>query len=362
MPGIYTHNYIFRKCAENILKNRNRSYINRSIETLFATPEHFKAGLFGAIGPNIFDYMNIRQKGESYANEITFALHNKSCLPFLQNMTDIVMNNKDSRNEWSSVQRSYLLGYISHIISDAILHPYVFYSTGFPDKMERSEIDYYRKKTLRFEYNIDNYFLYRDESGAIIRSLEEMLPVSRIKGKKVIWPSIKYLVLESLKRENEPLYRKYFSDIKQEKLDGDTGPVKYFDKIPGGISLSYRIKRTENPKWINIIDKLCGSPLTYSDFFVRYPAPKRVDEDAMNIHQGRWQYPAMQKGFRYESVLHLIKTAIEQIVIAWEMIEPAVYGEKQGDLSNIISLNAYTGEKGIFFEDMKIKDPVKLKV
>jgi len=120
MPGIYTHNYIFRKCVESILKNRNRSYINRSIETLFSTPEHFKAGLFGAIGPNIFDYMNVRQKGEGYAHEITFALHDRSCTGFLHHMTGIVMNNKDSRNEWSSVQRGYLLGYISHIISDSV--------------------------------------------------------------------------------------------------------------------------------------------------------------------------------------------------------------------------------------------------
>jgi len=362
MPGIYTHNYIFRKCVETILKNRNRSYINKSIETLFSTPEHFKAGLFGAIGPNIFDYMNLKPKGESYGNEISFALHDKNCGTYLRHMTDIVMNNKDSRNEWSSVQRGYLLGYVSHIISDSILHPYIFYSSGFPDNMERVEINYYRKLNLRFEYNIDNFFLYRDEWGALIKSLDEMLPVSIIKGKKVIWPSIKYLILEALKRDNEPFFQKYFKGIKRDRLDGDTGPVSNFDRIPLGISLCYKIKRTENPKWINIIDKLCENPLTYSDFFVRYPQPKRVDEDAMNIHQGRWQYPAFQRGFRYESVLHLIKFSIEQIVNFWEMIEPGVYGDKIFDLNENMVLNAYTGESGAFFEDMKIKDPVKLKV
>jgi len=362
MPGIYTHNYIFRKSVENILKSRNRSYINRSIETLFSTPEHFKAGLFGAIGPNIFDYMQIRTRGESYGNEITFALHNRNCASFLRQMTNIVMDNKDSRNEWSAVQRGYLLGYISHIISDSILHPYIFYSSGFPDRMEKGEINYYRKKTLRFEYNIDNYFLYRDESSHLIHSLEDMLPVYKVKGKKVVIPAIKYLLLESLKRENEPLFRKYFNDIKSIKLDGDIGPVKYFDRIPAGISLCYKIKRTENHRWINLIDKLCENPLTYSDFFVRYPLPKRIDEDAMNIHQGRWQYPATQRGFRYESVLHLIKFAIEQIVRAWELVEPAVYGIKSPEIDEIMLLNAYTGENGVFFEDMKIKDPVRIKV
>jgi len=362
MPGIYTHNYIFRKSVEIILKNKNRSYINRSIEALFATPEHFKAGLFGAIGPNIFDYMHIKQKADSYGNEITFALHNKSCAPFLQNMADIVINNKDSRNEWASVQRAYLLGYISHIISDSVLHPYIFYSSGFPDKMESGEINHYRRINLKFEYNIDNYLLYRDESGAVINSLEEMLPVYTHRSKKAVWPSIKYLILESLKRENEILFHKYFKDIRRDRLDGDIGAVKNFDKIPAGILLCYKIKRTENDRWINIIDKLADNPLTYSDYFVRYPKPKRVDEDALNIHQGRWQYPAHQRGFRYESVLHLIKFTIEQIVGVWELVEPAVYGSKTLDLNEMMILNAYTGEKGAFFEDMKIKDPVKLKV
>lgn len=362
MPGIYTHNYIFRRCVENVLKNRSRSYINRSIETLYSTPEHFKAGLFGAIGPNIFDYMHFYRKGNSYGNEIAFALHDRSCTSYLQHMTDIVMKNKDSRNEWSAVQRGYLLGYISHIISDSILHPYIFYSSGFPENMEMGEINYWRRRNLRFQYNIDNYFIYRDESGAIIRSLEEMLPVYTGRGKKVVWPSIKYLILESLKRENEPLLRKSFPDLKQKRIDGDTGKVKNFDRIPLWISLCYKIKRTENSKWINIIDKLADNPLTYSDFLIRYPLPKRVDEDALNIHQGRWQYPALQRGFRYESVLHLIKFSIEQIVGVWELIEPAIYETKTLDINEIIGLSSYTGEKGVFFNEMKIKDPVRLKV
>lgn len=362
MPGIYTHNYIFRKSVESILKSKSRSYLNRSLETLFSTPEHFKAGLFGSIGPNIFDYMNIRTKKTGYGNEITFALHDKNCRGFLQQMVDIVINNKDIRNEWSSVQRAYLFGYISHIISDSILHPYIFYSSGFPDKMEKKDIIYWRKKNLRFEYNIDNYFLYRDELGTILSSIEEMLPVYNFKGSKTIWPSIKHIILESLRRENEPLFNKYFNEINSKKIDGNIGPVKNFDKIPSGLLLSYKLKRTINPKWINIIDRLCNNALTYSDFFVRYPLPKRVDEDAMNIHQGRWQYPAQQKGYRYESVLHLVKLSIEQTVRIWELIEPAVYGVRPFDLDEIGLFSAYTGENNVFFDQMKIKDPVKLKV
>lgn len=362
MPGIYTHNYIFRKSVEGVIKNKNRSYINRSIETLFSTPDHFKAGLFGSIGPNIFDYMHIMRKGDDYCNEITFALHDRNCAGFLQQLADIVLKNRDSRNEWASVQRGYLFGYISHIISDAVLHPYVFYSSGFPVKMERGEINYYRKMNLRFQYNIDNYFLYKNEAGPEIEILENMLPVSSIGGKSIIWPAIKYLLLESLKRENQPLLEKYFKELAGRKIDGGTGFVKDFDRIPSGIMLCYKTKRTENPKWIKIIDKMAENPLTYSDFFIRYPKPKRVDEDAMNFHQGRWQYPGLQRGFRYESVIHLIKAAIDQTVKVWELFEPAIYGNKPVNLNEIMLSSAYTGENGVFFRDMNVKDPVKIKV
>ncbi len=362
MPGIYTHNYIFRRCVENVLKNRNRSYINRSIETLYSTPEHFKAGLFGAIGPNIFDYMHPFGRGNSYGSEISYSLHDRSCMTYLQHMTDIVMKNRDSRNEWSAVQRGYLYGYISHIISDAVLHPYIFYSSGFPDRMQRDEIRYWRRRNLRFQYNIDNYFLYRDESGAAINSVTEMIPVYSRRGRKAVWAPVKYLILESLRRENEALLIKSFPDLKGRRIDGDTGHVKNFDRIAAAIPLCYRIKRTENIRWINLIDRLADNSLTYSDFFIRYPLPKRVDDDALNTHQGRWQYPAHQRGFRYESIFHLIKFSIEQIVSVWELMEPSIYEAKELDMNRIVGTSSYTGEKDVFFEEMKIKDPVRLKV
>ncbi|MCL1865309.1 MAG: zinc dependent phospholipase C family protein [Spirochaetes bacterium] len=362
MPGIYTHNYIFRKAVENIVKNKNKIFLNRNIEVLFSTPAYFQAGLFGAIGPNIFDYMEIIRKGNRYCNEISFALHNKNSKTYLQHLINIVISNKDMRSEWTSLQRSYLLGYISHLVADSFVHPYIFFSSGFPNNMEKDEINFSKIRNLRFQYNIDNYFLYKDESGAVINSLGEMLPLYTFKNKKIVWPAIKYLVLESLKRDNESLFKKYFRDIKDKKIDGDIVYVKNFDKIPKMILYCYKLKRTDNPKVIEILDKLCNNKLVYSDFFIRYPAARRVDEDAMNIHQGRWQYPALQKGFRYESVLQLIKSSIEQITKIWESFMQSAYDNKPFEINEILSLNPYTGENGVYFEDMNIKDPVKLKV
>jgi hypothetical protein len=362
MPGIYTHNYIFRKAVENISKTKSKLFLNRNIEALFSTREYFQAGLFGAIGPNIFDYMDIVRKRNRYCNEIAFALHDKNSNTFLQNMINIVTSNKEQRSEWVSLQKGYLLGYISHLVSDSLIHPYIFYSSGFPGNMENSDIHYHKIRNLRFQYNIDNYFLYRDESGTALNSIDEMLPLCVFKNKKVVWPAIKYLILESLKRDDESLFKTYFKDIKDKKIDGDIAYVKNFDKIPQMILYCYKIKRTDNPKWINVIDKLCENKFIHSDFFIRYPAPKRVDEDAMNIHQGRWQYPALQRGYRYESVLHLVKSSIEQTVRIWENFMQAAYDNKPFEIDEILSLNSYTGENGVLFKDMKIKDTVKLKV
>jgi len=362
MPGIYTHNYIFRKAFENIAKNKNRFFLNKTLEALFSTREYFKAGLFGAIGPNVFDYMEIIRKGNRYCHEISFALHDKNSKTYLQHMINIATGNKDTRSEWASLQRAYLLGYISHLISDAFIHPYIFFSSSFPATMQRDEIHYHRIRNLRFQYNIDNYFLYRDEAGQIINSIDEMLPIYTMKNKKIVWPAIKYLILESLKRDNESLFKKYFKDIKDKKIDGDIIYVRNFDKIPKRILDCYKIKRTDNQKQINIIDRLCNNKLIYSDFLIRYPAAKRVDEDAMNIHQGRWQYPALQRGFKYESVLHLVKSSIDQITKIWENFIQADYDNKPFEIDEILSLNLYTGENDVFFKDMKTKDPVKLKV
>jgi hypothetical protein len=306
--------------------------------------------------------MEIIRKGNRYCNEIAFALHDKNSKTYLQHLINIATSNKDVRSEWSYLQKGYLLGYISHLISDSIIHPYIFFSSSFPSTMGRDEIHYHRIRNLRFQYNIDNYFLYRDEAGAIINSIDEMFPLCTVKNKKVVWPAIKYLILESLRRDNESLFKKYFKDIKDKKIDGDIVYVKNFDKIPKMILDCYKIKRTDNLRWIKIIDRLCSNKFLYSDFFIRYPAAKRIDEDAMNIHQGRWQYPALQKGFRYESVLHLVRSSIDQTTKIWESFLQAAYNNKPFEINEILSLNPYTGENDVFFEDMKVKDPIKLKV
>ena len=76
MPGIVTHNRILKESILNLSKREKKSYLLKSIETLFNTPRHLTAGLFGSLGPNIFDYIPARNKHNYYGNDISFFIHN----------------------------------------------------------------------------------------------------------------------------------------------------------------------------------------------------------------------------------------------------------------------------------------------
>jgi hypothetical protein len=363
MPGIYTHNFIFRRVVENVFKNRNRSHIMRSLEIFFSDKEHVRAGLFGAIGPDIFDFMNVYNRGGIYGNDIAFKLHDSECVSFLDSMAGRVMAQKDSRNEWSSIQRAYLLGYLSHLAADAAIHPFTFYFSGFPSSTSNRERIHYRIANLKFHYNIDNYYLYKSElSAAYNMTIDEMLPVWNTRSKGSVWPQVKVLLLGSLKSSSPGLFARFFPALVDSAIDGDIARVKQLDRIPANIRLCYRMRRTSGERMMKVLDRMCEQPLTYSDFFVRYPAHRAVDFDALNIHQARWQYPATQRGFRYESVPLLIKALVEQITDIWERFEESVFRGEQPAKGTIFALNAYTGEKDALYRDMKIKDVIKLKV
>ena len=115
MPGIYTHNLLFKRVVDNVVRNRSRSHMMRALEIMFADKEHLRAGLFGAIGPDVFDYMSVYNRGGIYGNDIAFYLHDSGCVSFTDRMIEAVIEQRDSRNEWASLQKAFLLGYISHV-------------------------------------------------------------------------------------------------------------------------------------------------------------------------------------------------------------------------------------------------------
>jgi hypothetical protein len=231
MPGIYTHNYIFRKAADSALKSSGKSYLMKSVALLLSSPEHKKAGLLGAIGPNIFDYIHPLKKSETYGHHISFYLHDSGYSSFIDRMLDLILESGDMRNEWTSVRRAYLFGYISHIISDSIVHPYVFYSSGFPENDNQVKSRFFRRSNLRFQYNIDNWFIYRDGTYTPAElDVSTMIPSMKITSEKGIWLPVRSLLLESLKRENNEMFSSEFRKIENLRLDGSLAKNSSIDR------------------------------------------------------------------------------------------------------------------------------------
>ena len=133
MPGLITHFKVLTESVKHLSNRKKKTFLLKSIKSLLSTEEHWKAALFGSMGPNIFDYSLKRNKRSHYGNDISFFLHDGGSTNIITWMLNRISEYEDFNNEWASVQRAYIYGYISHIISDSYLNPYIFYWSGFPD-------------------------------------------------------------------------------------------------------------------------------------------------------------------------------------------------------------------------------------
>ncbi|MCP4137900.1 MAG: zinc dependent phospholipase C family protein [bacterium] len=361
MPGIVTHNKILKETVKSLSKKGNKSYLSRSIISLFNSDEYLQAGLFGALGPNIFDYIPRRNKKFYYGHEISFFLHNGGSKELLSSMINRVYDYEDKNNEWAAAQRAYLYGFISHIIADSFFHPFVFYWSGFPDTFSKKEIYYYREQNLLFQYNIDNYFLYYDRKDENFHfSIDEMLPLKKRYGIEQLVHPVRTMIADSLKEVHPELHKKITWFKNRNNRENPYPGFGSLDLIPFMIKLSYRVKNSKNKRLVNFIDELRRRDLIYSDFIVRYRERKKYNEHVLNFHKEPWRYPAEQKGYRYESVGTLVELTCEKTAEVWEKIEASLFGEKNPDVIADIMINAFTGEERAGYSDLKIKSPVKM--
>jgi hypothetical protein len=321
-----------------------------------------KSGLFGSIGPNIFDYIPARNKINPYCHEISFALHNVYSEKFIKKMITDIYSSRDKNNEWTAIQRAYLYGFISHAVSDAVIHPYIYYWSGFPSIYTKKEIEHYREQNLFISYNIDNYILYAPGNKADYKlNIDDMIPVeSKSKLKKIISP-VRTLILKSI-QDIFPKQSIELQLIKKSKTSLYNQKITYLDFIPYLLPLTYKLKHTGNDKIRKTFNKLRDRYNFYSDFIVRYPDPKKYNTHILNLHRERWQYPAGQIGARYESIDNLMNIAIEKTADIWITLEEGMYNKiDEKNLTNL-NLNLYTGEKESDYFKMQHKNPVKLKL
>ena len=361
MPGIVTHNRILKESIQNLSKKEKKSYLLKSIESLFNTPRHLTAGLFGSLGPNIFDYIPARNKHNYYGNEISFFIHNGGVDKLLQAMIKTIYGYSDKNTEWAATQRAYLYGFISHIVSDAIFHPFIFYYSGFPDNYTKKEIIFFREQNLLFQYHLDNYFQYHDEKAAHFNfNVNEMLPVTSGRLLHHLDAPVHSLLMNTLKQIYPEIYNKLIIVNIHPKDHDDSHPLNCVDLVSYFIKLAYRIKRSNNQRLANIFRTLRRNNIFYSDFTIRYPPRKKYNKNILNLHRERWENPSGKPGLHYESVQNLLALSCEKTIELWEKIESSLYTKENHTIFDDFNINAYTGDAKLSYHDMKIKSPIRL--
>ncbi|HOO71925.1 MAG TPA: zinc dependent phospholipase C family protein [Spirochaetota bacterium] len=360
MPGVVTHSRVIHESIELLKGRKKKSFLLRSLLALFNSKEFLRAAMFGALGPNIFDFYRYRKSSSPFGSDISFFLHDGGSHALLQAMIEEVLSYRDKNNEWAAFQRAYLYGFISHIMGDAFYHPFIFYFSGFPDSGAKEEQRLYREQNLLFQYNIDNYYLYYAEPRTDF-SLDDMLPVSGGRS-SLLNQSIKSLIINSVKKS----YPEFINHLKIPVINrksADITPEKYnaLDVIPHVIKAVYTLKFTGNRKLKDILRDLRKYPFLFSDYLVCYPEKRFINRHVLNLHAERWQYPVERPGVFYDSVDSLMKNCCEKTVSLWEKIEAGLYGAADLSVLGDLDINAYTGGVKAGYFEMKNKSPVRIR-
>lgn len=365
MPGIITHNKILKESIAFLQKKKKKNYLLRSIQTLLTGKERITAALFGSIGPNIFDYIPIIRMCNKNRDSIAFRLHDSDSQRMIKTLVRLLFWQKDINTEWTALQRAYLYGYISHIVSDALIHPFVFYFSGFPDSVGEEEIRYYRDQNLLYQYTIDTYIdKHRPDSPQFRFSLLEMLPLEKRHRIMVLSQPVKSIILDSIYMEFPEIYKaitwRDTAEIDKENKNWSKhiGPL---DLLPRCIEWIYRIKMTHNTRLREFLINLRKKHILVKDCTLLYPQQRSIDLHLVNHYRERWQYPVGQTAIHYESFENLFMITCEKIVEAWEGIEAALFERGQVSLHDAVLLNLYTGVNDHGYSQMKQKNPIRIK-
>ncbi len=367
MPGIITHAVAFFESLEYLKRKKQRTFKARSIEALFGNEEHLRAGLFGTLGPNIFDYNPFRKTGRSYGSTLSFLLHNDGASTAAGKMLDRIIAMHDFNNEWASTQRAYFYGYLSHFLCDAIFHPFVFYFSGFPKNLNDPsprEVIFFREQNLMFQYNLDGYFEHFFKDRRFHLDIEALFPQNGKGPFSRLSPAVKEFILGSIEEAFPATMRRLVITFGRENDRRLSGSFGFLDLCPKFISLVYAVKRARADSRIaRILREIRRRKLLYSDFFVLYPQPRKINKHLANLHRDRWRNPSGAPGWRYESAEDLLYHACAATAEIWEKVEGILYGEKKNyqQIIKHLAVNPLTGESATPYEKLKVHEAVTVR-
>lgn len=361
MPGYYTHQRIFIDAYTHLTEKKRKSPATASAAALLGSKEFFHAALFGLIGPNLFDFIPRRNRRIVMGHELSFILHNGRSFDQVHAMLDHLYEYRDKNSYWAAMQRACFLGYSAHLVADTVFHPFIYYWSGFPDTLSRREMYSYREQNLLFTYNIDNYYLHRDERREdLITSPEKILPLYHKGRRRGLHPSLKDFIIRSI-QDSMPEYTGMIARTgriaEQERFDS---VFSWLDFLPFFWKRAMKLQRRHEGKIASLLKEVRMRKLFYSDFIIQYPHPRFFNGDALNFHRDRWNYPAGRPGYLYESVEDLRRQAVEFTVDVWEKVETSLFDSTKREYPQYLQNNCYTGVRDQGYRDMHLKSPLRI--
>lgn len=150
MPSIYTHHKFGNEVYK--LLDSNASIIISKERTLY--------NIFNQSFDNFF-YNDFYKFWNKKNTNIGSLCHQKNTNLYFKNIINyIIKNNLKKDNELLS----YLFGSINHYVLDSIIHPYVFYKTGYYNSENKSSYKYNGLHT-KFEFMLDAFFYHSDTNS-----------------------------------------------------------------------------------------------------------------------------------------------------------------------------------------------------
>jgi hypothetical protein len=348
MPSIITHFKLIAESRLQLQKKKDISPFTRTLESLFSEPEFLGAAFLGSLGPDIFDYLSLARTRDYLGTPGSSYLHSRGVAASLSYLSDLTLKITDFTTEWAAMQRAYFYGYVSHLITDQIFNPFMFYWTGFPRPGSSRTPAYYREQLLLFEYNLDNYFQYYHDQSESYTLITDCLSKTSVRdGFNKLMPPLYALIAGINTLPTTGNDRSIFSS------PGPLGGLQQkifsvlLQQLVPLIGTIHKFKTNRSPVRSRILKSRWIRKILSPDFTTLYPEPRRLNKHILNLHRERWYYPAGGSGLHYESVEDLIKLAREKIVVVWELLDSYLFGHgpKLETILQDVKLDCYTGER-----------------
>lgn len=153
MPSSITHAYFAQDVLNKVSDLSKRKICNNDYLRVFAQ------------GPDLFYFYNNLSSNNMKIRSFGGYCHKHKTQEFFVNLVSYIKDNNLSGN---GDVMSFLYGYITHMILDSVMHPFIYYKTGVFD---RSNFNTYKYNGLHgeMEYYLDIYMIYQKEKKEAIK-------------------------------------------------------------------------------------------------------------------------------------------------------------------------------------------------